>query len=424
MIPKKVVLATFGTHGDVNPFIAVARRLQELGIDPVIASWPDYQEKVSAAGIAFHSVRPSLAQMRADLKLDERAMMERAMADPAFVIRDLSMPYLRLTYEDIGSALTGAHLVLTTLLAFSARLAAEKLGLPHIGVALQPMMLPSGYDSPLHPNVPRYTAFMRSLGPLVTVPAVRLMKRMAGRWVTPIKAFRQELGLPPDSQNPLYDWQYSPHGVLGLYSPLLGGVQPDHPPRTELTGFAFYDDDPEDAAATRAELTEFLAEGPAPIAFVLGSSAYWAAGDFFEISREAAAASGRRAVLVGGVDSVGGVHRSANVLVCRYVPYSMLFPQAAAIVHQGGIGTLAQALRAGKPQIVVPFHGDQLDNGARAERLGVARVILRSRYRKQHLIRELEKVLSYADSAAKVGEQMRREDGAGAAAAIIARTLQ
>jgi UDP:flavonoid glycosyltransferase YjiC (YdhE family) len=427
MTPKKVVLATFGTHGDVNPFIAIALRLRELGIAPLIASWPDYQEKVAAAGIAFHPVRPSLAQMRADLGLDERAMMERAMADPAFVIRDLSMPYLRLTYDDIGSALSGAHLVLTTVLAFSARLAAEKLGIPHLGVVLQPMLLASGYDSWLHPNAPRYTAFMRSLGPLVTVPAVKLMKKIAARWVAPVQAFRQELGLPPDSGNPLYDWQHSPLGVLGVYSPLLGGLQPDYPPRTELTGFAFYDDDPENDAATRTELAEFLAAGPAPVAFVLGSSAYWAAGDFFDISRQVVEASKRRAVLVGGVDDVAGVHRSANMLVCRYVPYSALFPNAAAIVHQGGIGTLAQALRAGRPQIVVPFHGDQLDNGARAARLGAGRVILRSRYRKQHVMRELEKVLtepSYADAAAKIGERIRREDGAATAAAAIARALR
>jgi len=427
MSAARVVLATFGTHGDVNPFIAIALRLRELGFDPLIASWPDYQAKVSAAGIPFHPVRPSLAQMRADLGLDERAMMERAMADPAFVIRDLSMPYLRVTYDDITSALTDARLVVTTLLAFSARLAAEKLGIPHIGVALQPMMLPSGYDSPLHPNAPRYTAFMRRLGPLVTVPAVKLMKSMAGRWVAPIKAFRRELGLPPDSGNPLYDWQYSPYGVLGMYSPLLGPIQPDHPPRTEVTGFAFYDDDPNDDAATRAELAEFLAEGSAPIAFVLGSSAHWAAGDFFEISRDVVEASGRRAVLVGGADTLDGVHRSAHVLVCRYVPYSALFPKTAAIVHQGGIGTLAQALRSGRPQIVVPFHGDQLDNGARAARLGAGRVILRNRYRKQHLMRELDMVLtdpSYAESAAKVGEQVRREDGAAAAAAAIARVVR
>jgi UDP:flavonoid glycosyltransferase YjiC (YdhE family) len=245
--------------------------------------------------------------------------------------------------------------------------------------------------------------------------------------VTPIKAFRQELGLPPDPGNPLYDWQDSPCGVLGLYSPLLGAIQPDHPPRTEVVGFPFYDDDPEDNAATRAELAEFVAEGPAPIAFVLGSSAHWAAGDFFEISRDVVAASGRRAVLVGGTDTLGGVHRSANLLVCRYVPYSVLFPKAAAIVHQGGIGTVAQALRSGRPQIVVPFHGDQLDNGARAARLGVARVILRNRYRKPHLMRELEKLLtepSYADAAANVGAQVAREDGAGAAAAAIARVLR
>jgi UDP:flavonoid glycosyltransferase YjiC (YdhE family) len=106
------------------------------------------------------------------------------------------------------------------------------------------------------------------------------------------------------------------------------------------------------------------------------------------------------------------------------VPYSALFPRAAAIVHQGGIGTLAQALRAGSPQIVVPFHGDQLDNGARAERLGVARVILRKQYRAKRAIAELQKVLGYTQAAAQVGAQIGREDGAAAAAAAITQVLR
>jgi hypothetical protein len=268
---------------------------------------------------------------------------------------------------------------------------------------------------------------MRRLGPRVTLPAVRLLKAMTARWAAPVKAFRQQIGLPPDARNPIFEGQYSQFGVLGLYSPLLGRLQPDHPPRTEITGFTFYDDDPEDDAGTRSELTEFLGAGPPPIAFVLGSSAHVAAGDFFEISREVAEASGRRAVLVAGSETVGNVHRSANILVCRYVPYSRLFSSAAAIVHQGGIGTLAQALRAGRPQIVVPFHGDQLDNGARAERLSVARVILRKRYRKPHVIAELQRVLGdprYAAAAEQVAQEVRKEDGASAAVTAIVRVLQ
>ncbi|HEU4623224.1 MAG TPA: nucleotide disphospho-sugar-binding domain-containing protein [Steroidobacteraceae bacterium] len=427
MTAKRIVLATFGTHGDVNPFISLGLRLRDLGLDPLIAAWPDYEAKVSAAGLAFHAVRPSLAQVRADLKLDERALFRRAMADPAFVFRDISMPYLRVSYEDILGALPGAALVLTSSLAFSTRLAAEKLGIPQIGVVLQPSLLQSGYDPPLVVNAPRYSAFMRSLGPRVTRPAVRLLNKMTAHWVAPVKKFRRELGLPPDPRNPIFEGQYSRDGVLAMYSPLLGGLQPDHPPGAVITGFTFYDDDPEDDPATRAALAEFLGEGPPPIAFVLGSSAHVAADDFFEVSREVAEASGRRAVLVAGAAAGEGAQRSANVLVCRYAPYSRFFPSAAAVVHQGGIGTLAQALRAGRPQIVVPFHGDQLDNGARAERLGVARVILRRRYRKQHLIGELAKLLGepgYADASAKVGEQVQREDGAGVAAAVVMRVLR
>src|SRR5262249_51716856 len=107
-----------------------------------------------------------------------------------------------------------------------------------------------------------------------------------------------------------------------------------------------------------------------------------------------------------------------DVVAFDYAPYSELFPRAAAIVHQGGIGTTAQALRSGRPMLVVPFAFDQPDNAERARRLGVARVIASRRYGVESATRELARILgdaTYASRAAEVGAEIAREDGVGRA---------
>ena len=422
----KVVLATVGSHGDLNPMIAVALGLQQQGFYPVIATSSEYRAKVAAASIAFEAVRPSSEQARTDLGLSEQELFQRVASDPAFLLRDLPMPYARGAYEEMRVVLDGAEILLSTVLAFGARLAAEKLGVPQMGVALQPGMFLSAYDPAMNPHAVTISKLCRRLGPGVTGAAVWLLKKVVNRWTAPLAALRTEIGLPPYPGNLIFDATFSPLGNLALYSRVLGGVQPDYPPRTEVTGFAFYDEDPEEGAATGADLARFLAAGEPPIAFVLGSAAHVDAGDYFHVSVEAARALGRRAVVVTGSAPAAGLSTSADVFACRYARYSQLFAGAAVNVHQGGIGTLAQAMRAGKPEIVVPFHGDQLDNGTRVERLGAARVVAREKYRKDRVVAELARVLNdptYAAAATRVAAKVRSEDGVGQAVAAVQRVL-
>ena len=108
-----------------------------------------------------------------------------------------------------------------------------------------------------------------------------------------------------------------------------------------------------------------------------------------------------------------------------YVPHSALLPRAAAVVHHGGIGTSAQALRAGVPQLVVPFFADQHDNAARLGRLGVARSLRRGRYDAARAAGRLRALAggAHAGAVARAADRIAGEDGAGAAAAVIERVL-
>jgi UDP:flavonoid glycosyltransferase YjiC (YdhE family) len=171
-----------------------------------------------------------------------------------------------------------------------------------------------------------------------------------------------------------------------------------------------------------------LGRGPRPLVFTLGSLIVNSPGPFYRDSVAAATALGKRAVLLVGADAVADYAnlRSATVHVCGYASHSRIFPRAEAVVHQCGVGTLAQALRSGRPQLIVPFYGDQADNAARAVKLGVARSIAPKRYNALSAGRELARlsgVPAYMSRAAQVRELLAGEDGAAAAARLVMNRL-
>jgi UDP:flavonoid glycosyltransferase YjiC (YdhE family) len=246
----------------------------------------------------------------------------------------------------------------------------------------------------------------------------RLARFVSRKWPQPIYDLRRELGLER-GRNPLFDAKHSPSVVLALFSQALGSKQKDWPENTRITGFCYYDADAGNAALPR-HVQEFLAAGPAPVVFTLGSAAVLAAGGFYENSAQAAMRLGVRAVLLIGSDERNRPKAAlpATICVAEYAPYSALFKQVAMVVHQGGVGTTAQCLRAGKPMLIMPYSHDQPDNARRMQRLGVARVIQRGNYTPARVAWELEAMLDeprFAQRAAQVAERLEQEDGVRAA---------
>jgi UDP:flavonoid glycosyltransferase YjiC (YdhE family) len=291
-------------------------------------------------------------------------------------------------------------------------------------VVLSPLSFFSAHDPPALPNVGWLPA-LRPLGPLFHRPLFALMRWSIRSWSRPYRQFRAELGLPP-SADPIFEGQHAPGLVLALFSPVLARPQPDWPAQACVTGFPFFDQDGEPGLPEGLE--RFLDSGPPPIVFTLGTSGVFDPGRFYQESAAAARLLGRRAVLlVGrGPGVVPPAGLPEGVAAFDYAPFSALFPRAAAVVHQGGVGTTGQALRAGVPMLVVPFAHDQPDNAERARRLGVAGVLPRARYSAARAAAALRVLLErprYAACAAAVGRQVRAEDGAARACDAIERLL-
>ena len=183
--------------------------------------------------------------------------------------------------------------------------------------------------------------------------------------------------------------------MLALFPPWFAEPQPDWPPQLRLTGFVLSDDTcapPADGAETD-RLNRFLRDGAPPVVFAPGSANRHATA-FFQTAIEATAALGRRALLVSPYREHLPSSLPAHIGHSPYASFSTLFPQAAAVVHHGGIGTSAQALAAGVPQIVMPMGFDQPDNAARLARLDVARVVYPKQFTPPTVAAALNQVLS------------------------------
>jgi UDP:flavonoid glycosyltransferase YjiC (YdhE family) len=423
-VKGKIVLATWGSLGDLHPFIAVALRLKEHALQPVIASSGEYRAKIEAEGILFQEVRPSFAALEAEFGADLAELLRQMTANPALLYRKLVFPFLRRSYEDMMAGLADADLLVTSTIALAARLAAEKRGIPCIGAALQPAAFMSAYDPPALVTGGLMHRVLQRLGPRAAGLALGAFKRIANLHAEPVHTFRREIGLPVARVDPLFAGQFTSVGSVGLYSPLLGSVQPDFPPHSVVTGFPFYDSEQGGPGNSNSELSRFLAAGPRPLVFTLGSTFVRTPGTFYRDSLKAARKLNRRAVLLVGDTPHQRLEDvlSEDVCVCSYEPYSRLFPYAEVIVHQGGIGTTAQALRAGRPQLIVPFFGDQPDNAARIVRLGVGRAVSRRRYGATRATHELATLLEdggYGSRALAAQQQVARENGANTAAEAL-----
>ena len=419
-MPKRIVIACWGSHGDLFPYLGLALALKRHGHHPVIATNAGYRAEVEREGIEHAEAGPPIDPSAPDAKeLYERVMDPRRGSE--VIVRELLMPKLGESFEQLSRAAAGADLLLSHPITYAAPIVAELRKLPWLSTVLAPMLFFSTRDPPVLPALPRINDF-----PLIGEWLVRRLLPLARRatrdWAEPVHRLRESLGLPRGG-DPIFEGQFSPFGTLALYSRVLAEPQPDWPPHVTTTGAVFYNG-PEPLSS---ELEAFLAAGEPPVVFTLGTSAVGAAGGFYRESAAAAAKLGVRAVLL-----TGGFARNRpdglppSMLAVGRAPHQLLFPRASAVVHQCGAGTTAQALRAGRPTLLVPHGHDQFDNARRVRKLGVARTLLPKDYRAEGVARELDALLDeprYRERAAAVSIVVREERGAESAVAAIERRL-
>jgi UDP:flavonoid glycosyltransferase YjiC (YdhE family) len=419
MTAPRIVLATIGSYGDLHPFIAIGLALRARGAEVALAVPEDHLPKVRAAGLDGAAILPAYEELGRTIGLAPEEIIRRTVADDDFLIRRVLLPPLADGVERLIDMARDADAIVGSAVALAAPIAAERLRLPFVRVLLQPMLWFSADDPPMLPpfrllrRPPVGRAGRAWNRALLTLFRAELRRRFGGA----VDRVRRANGLLPARAAPMVEADPWTARTIGTYSPVLGGG-----PKDALTGFPWFDADEDGTAALDPELAAFLDAGPPPLVVSLGSFLPYSDTDLYRRAVEVATRLGMRAVLLAGESAV---EPASGVLVRRYAPHSLLFPRAGVVVHHGGVGTTGQALRAGRPQLVVPFLGDQPDNAARVARLGVGLTVAPKRFGAQAagVVQRLLEEPLFARRAAALGETVAAEDGAGNAADAILATI-
>jgi len=407
-IGRRILITTFGSLGDLHPYVALALGLQSRGHQVTLATGECYRGKIEALGLGFAPLRPDCDWVT------DPVVMRRIMHPRWGLIRAVQIPVRSLpeAYEDTMAAAEGADLLVGNMATYATGIVAEKKCLPWASAMHTPTLFFSAYDPPLLPGFPGVSKKLRGLGPKFWGPVGRSINWAAQSFARPWHRLRKEIGLPPARGfNPLTE-SYSPVLHLALFSKWLADKQLDWPAQIVVTGFPWFDT--EGDTGLPQKLVRFLDEGEPPLVFTLGTAVVADAGQFFHQSTAAAKLLGRRAILLVKNPRALLPALPDGVVAFDYVPFSHLFPRAAAIVHHGGIGTTGYAMLSGRPSLVMPCAWDQPDNAERAARLGIARTIDRNRYDPQRVAAELRLLLEdpgYSQRAAEIATKVRQEDG-------------
>ena len=412
-------MACSGTLGDVHPYVAMGIGLVARGHQVTVATAAPYRAMVEREGLAFHSVRPNLAP--SSFSVDVARRTHDRKSGTSYLLRTLVLPHVDEMYADLTDACGNADLLVVHPIMFAAPVVAEALKLRWVTVKQAPGSFVSPHDPPLLPPFPALHV-LRHFGPRPNRIVFDFFRRATRKWMTPVDDLRARLGLPRAAKHPIFDGMLSSLGTIACFPRALGRPQPDWPVNTRLTGYAFYDGGAS-APTPNPELQTFLDRGEPPVVVTLGSSVVIGSDSLIDETLEAVRRVGCRAVLLVGRHATNHQNGlSPSVFFADYAPHSQLLPRASAVIHHGGMGTLAQSMRAGAPMLIVPFVNDQADNAFRASRLGIARVVPPERYRADRVTRELRALFTrpeYAARARAIATDVAREDGVAGACDML-----
>ncbi|WP_433432037.1 glycosyltransferase [Nonomuraea sp. CA-141351] len=396
------LLITVGSRGDVQPFLALARGLLAAGHQPVLAAPRRFEPLAAGHGVEFAPLNDEMFALQDSVK----GQGVRAAITAARSVR----PILRRLLDDQAAlAARQADAVVYHPKSLAGPYVAEKLGVPALAGLLIPLYVPtSAFPSPIFP--------VRPPAPLNRA-SWRVTAAIEAPYRGTIRTWRAEaLGLR-DGFLPMAELVRT-GSVLHAWSPHLLPAPADWPDSARPTGFWTM---PADDTWTPPErLARFLELGEPPVYVGFGSSTTGDPEALTATVLEAARLSGRRAVLATGWGALrAGAADADDVLVIEEAPHDWLLPRVAVAVHHGGVGTVAAALRAGVPQVVRPFVGDQPFWAARLHYLGIAPPALSGRLTSERLAAAIDTAQQLAPAARALAAHVAAEDGVATAVARV-----
>jgi rhamnosyltransferase subunit B len=402
------IISSIGSAGDVHPMLGLALLLRDRGHEVTLVACGYFRELVEAHELDLVELGTSEEFLEVNAHRD---VWDPARAF-AHIFDAVLKPAIRplLEIHEKRNAF-GRTVAISNCLGFGARIAQEVLSMPLVTVHLAPSALWSDLEPPELAGVSGSRSLKSTLHGMAEELVIDPMICPA------VNAVRAEFGLPPMTRTTR--WWHSPDLILCMFPEWFAAKQRDWPAQLVCTDFPLWDEDGD--ARLAADVAAFLDGGDAPIVFTPGSANRFGAS-FFEAAAGACQVLRRRGMLLTRFAEQVPSALPPGVRHFSYVPFEQLLPRAAALVHHGGIGSSAQAMAAGIPQLVMPLLHDQFDNAARLERLGVAERIQAPAFLAPAVAEALERLLS-SDSVERscrsVAERLAVHDGLSRSAAAV-----
>ena len=421
---KRALVCACGTHGDVEPALALEIGLQSAGFEVLFASSSRFEAFANNAGVAFFPMSDaSLATLETP---DGKAVLESGSGPFRRIAAGIRLARLSGPINDalMHETWTAAADFSPDIIVFNAKLfaaphVAEKLKIPAFLAALQPMIVPTN-------------AFPAMGLPELPLPGYnRLTYALAGKSIGVFRSrtnrFRQNvLGLPPvrSGSAVLFPPDGGTAGVLHAYSPAVLQRPPDWPESAHVTGYWRLDKSRD--YSPPQELAAFLDRGPPPVFVGFGSMPSADPKALAKVVIKALRKAGQRGVIAKGWAGLE-IEGDEDIIVIPPVPYDWLFPRLAAVVHHGGAGTTAEGFHAGVPCLICPFFGDQRGWAKLSVTLGVGAAPLpRRRLTEDRLAAGITEAVSNTrlrENATTLATHLRRENGVKTAVEVITQTL-
>lgn len=415
----KITILTAGTRGDVQPYLALAVRLQQAGYTVTLGAPANFSAVASRHQVDFAPLRADYYQL-----MDSPEGQALKSGNPLRVMQHMRttvFPMMRRLMDDTWAAAQGADAIIYHPKLFTTPHIAEKLAIPVFAAAPLPILTPTG-------QFPAPGVINRSLGAPLNRLTYKTMDLATSAFKGMVKAFRRETLKLPETSAAVKGYRLNgqPIPVLYCYSRHVVPIPDDWNDSAHVTGYWWLDEtrnwQPPDA------LQAFLAAGDAPVYVGFGSMIAESPEHTTRVVIEALRQSGQRGIIASGWGGLRPADLPASMYVLDEAPHEWLFPRMSAVVHHGGAGTTAAGLRAGKPTVICPFIADQPFWGNRVAALGVGPAPLpQKRMTPATLaaaIRLAATDTAVRQRAAAISQQLSLEDGVGNALNVIERRLK